>query len=249
MCRKVFGRCWRLGAARLVGGGAISSASSDEWCASGDGSHAGCTGAHARGSGGASRCCAGAGCVGCAASGGVGGARGADDASRCCAGADCASGGAQQTALGAVDSARGERGRVAPLSAGRFHVEFTMTAATKDKLEQVLDLMSHANPRRSLVTAFDRALDVLLRDLEKQRLGKTARPRMSGGAKHGSFARSTLRAVYARDGVQCAFVSEASKCKRRSANVEPCARVRSSSSVEPWAHVRSSGSVEPCTCA
>ena len=91
-----------------------------------------------------------------------------------------------------------------------------MSADTKDKLERVLDLMSHANPRRSLATAFDRALDVLLRDLEKKRLGKTSRPRKSRGVKHGNIGRSTLREVYERDGVQCVFVSEAGvRCTSR----------------------------------
>ncbi len=47
-----------------------------------------------------------------------------------------------------------------------------MTAASKDKLEQVLDLMSHANPKRSLATAFDRALDVLLRDWRSNDLAR-----------------------------------------------------------------------------
>ena len=196
-----------LGGDAPRGGGAVSGASGVVGCA-GD-AKCGTCGKYAGGVG-----CAGCAASGCASGGGThaggeGRVHAADCASTCCAGADCASGGTEQTALGAVDSARGERGRVAPLSAGRFHVEFTMTAATKDKLEQVLDLMSHGNPRHSLATAFDRALEVLLRDLEKQRLGKTARPRKSRGAKHGNFARSTLRAVYARDGVQCAFVSEA----------------------------------------
>jgi 5-methylcytosine-specific restriction endonuclease McrA len=101
-----------------------------------------------------------------------------------------------------------ERGHVAPLSADRFHAQFTMSAQTKDKLELALDLMSHSNPRRSLVAVFDRALDSLLQDLEKKRLGKTNRPRRSGGAKRGNISRATLRAVYERDGVRCSFVSE-----------------------------------------
>ena len=129
-------------------------------------------------------------------------------------GANSAHGAATGSAPASMTHA--ERGRVAPLSAERFHVEFTMTADTKDKLERVLDLMSHANPRRSLATAFDRALDVLLRDLEKKRLGKTSRPRKSRGVKHGNIGRSTLREVYERDGVQCAFVSEAGvRCTSR----------------------------------
>ncbi|MBZ0268010.1 hypothetical protein K8I85_07630, partial [bacterium] len=58
---------------------------------------------------------------------------------------------------GREDNASAADALPAPLSAERFHVEFTMTVETKDKLERVLDLMSHANPRRSLATAFDRA--------------------------------------------------------------------------------------------
>jgi hypothetical protein len=114
------------------------------------------------------------------------------------------------------EAAHAERGRVAPRSAERFHVEFTVSAQSKDKLERALDLMSHQNPKRSVAVAFDRALDALLRDLEKKKLGKTSRPRKSQGAKFGDISRATRREVSERDAEQCSYVSEAGlRCTAR----------------------------------
>ena len=69
------------------------------------------------------------------------------------------------------------RPRVAPLSATRYRVELTISHETKDKLERVRDLMRHRNPNGDLEKIFDLSLDLLLTKLEKERLGKTSRPK------------------------------------------------------------------------
>ncbi len=106
--------------------------------------------------------------------------------------------------------------RVSPLSAERFHIQFSAGADLKDKLERALDLMSHSNPKRDLATLIERGLDLVLEDLEKKKLGRTDRPRRSRGTKHGDFSREARREIYERDGEQCTYVSPSGeRCRAR----------------------------------
>ncbi len=108
------------------------------------------------------------------------------------------------------------RPRVSPLSAHRFHIQFTAGIALKDELERALDLMSHSNPKRDLATVIERGLDLLLADLEKKKLGKTDRPRRSPGTKRGDFSRWARREIYERDGEQCTYTSPSGeRCQAR----------------------------------
>jgi 5-methylcytosine-specific restriction endonuclease McrA len=54
---------------------------------------------------------------------------------------------------------------------------------------------------------FDRAADLLLEKLQKQRLGKTERPRKSKGKEDG-ISNAVRRAVFERDGERCTFESK-----------------------------------------
>jgi hypothetical protein len=74
------------------------------------------------------------------------------------------------------------RARLEPLSATRFRVEFTASAELREKLELCRDLMSHANPSRDLGLVVERAVDLLLADLERKRLGRAKRPRLTRNA-------------------------------------------------------------------
>jgi len=67
--------------------------------------------------------------------------------------------------------------RVRAMSPDRFRIEFTASAELREKLERCLDLSSHANPRRDLGFVIERAVDLLLTKLERERLGKAERPR------------------------------------------------------------------------
>jgi hypothetical protein len=64
-------------------------------------------------------------------------------------------------------------------------------------LERARDLMRHRNPAGDLAVVVERALDALLAQLEKERLGKTARPRSTAQAGAtalpGASAQSNLR--------------------------------------------------------
>ncbi len=108
------------------------------------------------------------------------------------------------------------RPHVSPLSAERFHIQFSANTSLKDKLERALDLMSHSNPKRDLATVIERGLDLVLADLEKKKLSKTKHPKRSRGTKHGDFSRQARREIYERDGEQCTYVSPSGeRCRAR----------------------------------
>jgi hypothetical protein len=95
---------------------------------------------------------------------------------------------------------------IEPLSEGRFRVEFTASQELRQKFERCRDLMSHANPSRDLGAVIERAVDLLLLDLEKTRLGRSKRPRREtaqGARKPSGVTTRTRREVFERDGIRC----------------------------------------------
>ena len=74
--------------------------------------------------------------------------------------------------------------------------------------------MRHANAEGDLAVVVERALDLLLPKLEKQRLGKTSRPRPSREQSDAArVSRPTRRAVFERDGERCTFTdAEGRRC-------------------------------------
>ena len=99
--------------------------------------------------------------------------------------------------------------RPVPLSAERFSLELTMDRATRDKLQHIQDLLSHAVPSGDVNEVFVRALDALEAQLEKRKFGRTERPRaMRGSANPRHIPAAVRRAVAERDGGRCTFVSE-----------------------------------------
>ena len=117
--------------------------------------------------------------------------------------------------------------QLAPLSGTRHKVQFTATDELRRKLERARDLMRHANADGDLAVVVERAVDLLLEKLEKQRLGESTRPRRSPEEKrapddapeHGlsRVSRATRRAVFERDGERCTFTdAEGHRCPETS---------------------------------
>ncbi len=130
---------------------------------------------------------------------------------------------------------------IEPLSEASFRVEFTASAALRDKIELCRDLMSHANPGRDLSVVIERGIDLLLVELEKKRLGKTkrppraARPKGDGPpdshpfefspfdpasvrtakASRARISNTVRRQVYERDGLQCTYTEGGRRCEAR----------------------------------
>ena len=123
-------------------------------------------------------------------------------------------------------------------SSERFLLEVTIGKSTQEKLRHAQALLSHAVPAGDLAQVLDRALDVLIADLEKRKLG-ARRPRRQGTAKRmnpqGTAVRKRYvpaevrRAVWERDKGQCTFVGATGhRCEARRLlefdHVEPVAR-------------------------
>jgi 5-methylcytosine-specific restriction endonuclease McrA len=104
--------------------------------------------------------------------------------------------------------------QLVPLSETRHKVQFTASDELRNKLERARDLLRHANADGDLAVVVERAVDLLLERLEKQRLGKTTRPRESRQqGELSSVSRATRRAVFERDGERCSFTdAEGNRC-------------------------------------
>jgi hypothetical protein len=70
-------------------------------------------------------------------------------------------------------------GRIDPIAAQRYRVQFTADASTKEKLEMARDLLRHTYPNGDLGSIVSRALDVLIADLQRTRFGFGARPNVA----------------------------------------------------------------------
>jgi hypothetical protein len=104
------------------------------------------------------------------------------------------------------------RAQVEPLSQDRFLVKFTASRAMKEKLEHARDLMRHANPRGEMAVVLERAVDLLIAELEKKKQGRTSRPQKKPRpAKATYVTRAARREVVACDGWRCSFVAEDGK--------------------------------------
>jgi hypothetical protein len=86
------------------------------------------------------------------------------------------------------------------------------------KLRRAQDLLRHAVPTGDTATVVDRALTLLIQDLERKKFATTDRPRPSRGTS-GSARKPPAhvrRAVSRRDADRCAFVSkDGRRCEER----------------------------------
>lgn len=106
---------------------------------------------------------------------------------------------------------------VTALAPERYKVQFTVSRDTHDKLRRVQDLLRHSIPNGDPAAIFDRALTLLLADLEKAKLAAVERPRKARATASGSrrVPSAVKRAVWKRDGGQCAFVGAQGRCTER----------------------------------
>lgn len=103
-----------------------------------------------------------------------------------------------------------QRPVVAPLTPERYRLQFTVGKETRDKLKRVQDLLAREIPGGDPAEIFDRALTLLLRDVEKRKLGAVAKPHAPRPTKPRSrhVPAYVRRAVSRRDGNRCAFVAQ-----------------------------------------
>jgi len=103
---------------------------------------------------------------------------------------------------------------VRPLSPERYKVQFTISTETHDKLRRAQDLMRQTIPNGDPSTIFDRALTVLLCELERRKFAAAMRPRTTEAASTVSrhIPAAVKRSVWTRDGGRCAFVGNNGRC-------------------------------------
>jgi 5-methylcytosine-specific restriction endonuclease McrA len=104
------------------------------------------------------------------------------------------------------------------LAPGLHEIRFTITSATRVKLERARELLRHAVPNGEYAAIFDQALTVLLAQLERRRAASVAAPRPTRPARAGSrhIPSGVKREVWKRDGGRCAFVGwQGRRCTER----------------------------------
>lgn len=104
-----------------------------------------------------------------------------------------------------------------PLAPGRYKLQVTIDQSTRDKLEQLQDLLAHQIPKGDVAVIIERAFDALLVQVHKRKTGITAKPRAPkpgvpeptpAGGRTRTLKVSVRREVWPRDEGRCGFVGE-----------------------------------------
>jgi 5-methylcytosine-specific restriction endonuclease McrA len=95
------------------------------------------------------------------------------------------------------------RVKLEPLSRDRFLVKFTVSRAMKEKIELACDLLRHANPKGDLSVVLERAVDLLVAQLEKTKQGRTKRPRSERPIRSGESVGEETRPPDERTAAVC----------------------------------------------
>jgi 5-methylcytosine-specific restriction endonuclease McrA len=117
----------------------------------------------------------------------------------------------------AVSTPPAPKSEVKPLAPEYYKVQFTASRETFDKLRLAQDLMRHRIPNGDVAAVVDRALSLLIAELQKTKCAATAHPRAAAAADSPSrhIAAAVRREVWARDGGQCAFIGAAGRWTER----------------------------------
>ena len=103
---------------------------------------------------------------------------------------------------------------IVPLSAAHYRLQVTLTHETHDKLRRAQDLLRHAVPSGDIGVVLDRALTLLVAELERRRCAATSAPRRSSRSSAGGrhIPSVVRRTVWKRDAGRCAFVGTSGRC-------------------------------------
>jgi hypothetical protein len=121
--------------------------------------------------------------------------------------------------IAAVDTPTSSRvapSRVAtPLAPERYRIQLTVSRETHDRFRRAQALLRHAVPSGDAAEIIDRALTLLVEDLERRKAAQVTRPR--AGRESDGMSRqipaAVRREVWKRDGGRCAFVSAHGRCR------------------------------------
>ena len=102
---------------------------------------------------------------------------------------------------------------VTPCAEDLFDFRFSGTRRLRDALDAARDLLRHAIPDGDLGEIVERAVVLLVADLERTKFGSTGRSRAGRRSAPGSrtIPAAVERAVWRRDGGRCGFVAESGR--------------------------------------
>jgi hypothetical protein len=125
----------------------------------------------------------------------------------------------------AVDASRREESsapppapaRIAPLSPERYRIQLSVSRETHDRFRRAQALLRHAVPSGDAAEIFDRAITLLVEEMERRRFAETSRPRVSAPAPADTRRTRHIpavvrRDVWRRDAGRCAFVGREGRC-------------------------------------
>jgi hypothetical protein len=121
------------------------------------------------------------------------------------------------------------RALIEPRSEARYRIQLNASSSLKEKLELFQALVSHSIPNGDIAAVLERALELALEQVEKQRFAKTDKPRdskrtpkprglrlRSPGSHRENIPNAVQREVATRDGLRCSYVSDAGcRCSAR----------------------------------
>src|SRR5207248_3128272 len=107
--------------------------------------------------------------------------------------------------------------RMKPIAPERYALQLTISASAHDKLRHAQELLRHTG-RASEAEVLERALDALIRELQKAKFAATERPGKPRGSRNPRCIPAHVkRAVHERDGGQCTFTGASGvRCESRS---------------------------------
>jgi len=108
------------------------------------------------------------------------------------------------------------RPKIEPLASDRYLLRVTLTADGHANLRRAQDLLRHAVPSGNPTAVIEKALALLVDELERQKAAKVARPRpvrrtISRSSRH--IPAGVRRDVWTRDEGRCAFVGAHGRCR------------------------------------
>ena len=105
---------------------------------------------------------------------------------------------------------------IRPLAPERYKLQVTISGETRAKLRRAQDLLRHTRERGDEGDVIDRALTLLVEQLERAKFAKTDRPRVvsaAGDPTSRCVPADVRRKVSKRDGYRCAFVGSHGRCE------------------------------------
>jgi hypothetical protein len=116
--------------------------------------------------------------------------------------------------LGSAVPLRPSRAEVMPLVPERYLIKVTVSGEAHENLRRAQDLLRHTLPTGDPAVVIERALKVLVDQLEHRRFARSRAPRSSVTVVANSrrVPANVRRLVWERDGRQCAFVGANGRC-------------------------------------